>query len=81
VFVQRHGLTLPRFDYWRQQLRRDRHGTQPEGFAPVRVVADTVAGASGRVEIVLTSGDRIVIGQAVSGDLLRTVRGAIRPSC
>ena len=43
AFVQRHGLTLPRFDYWRQQLRKQRPRSDAPGFAPVRVVSETAA--------------------------------------
>ncbi len=83
VFVERHGVSLARFDYWRQQLRRERQGEPGQAaFAPVRVVADAgAATASGVVEIVLTTGDRVVIREGATGALLRTVMSVLRPPC
>lgn len=41
VCVERHGLSLSRFGYWRQQLRRETPREPPQTFAPVHVVSDT----------------------------------------
>lgn len=83
VFVERHGVSLPRFDYWRQQLRREQQRERgASAFAPVHVVADDGASTtSGVVEIALTTGDRVVIREGVTETLLRTVMGVLRPSC
>ena len=81
VFAEREALSLPRFDYSRQQLRRERERERGETFAPVRVVADETAAAMGAVEIVVATGDRVIIRAGVTPALLRAIVGVLRPPC
>jgi hypothetical protein len=53
----------------------------PVEFAPVRVVPDQAAPGVGVIEIVLASGERVVIREGASGDLMRAVVAALRASC
>jgi hypothetical protein len=79
AFARRHGLTVSRFDYWKRQVRQ----ASPEAvaFAPVRVLEEGEPRAGRSVEVVLASGDRIVVPAGASVDLLRTVLAALRASC
>jgi hypothetical protein len=81
AFVQRHGVTLSCFDYWRRQVLDGRQDERAVGFAPVRVVTDDPPVGAGVIEVVLASGERVVIREGASGDLVRTVVAALRPSC
>jgi hypothetical protein len=81
AFVQRHGVTLSCFDYWRRQVPDGRQAGRAVAFAPVRVVAENPASGAGVIEVVLASGDRVMIRAGASGELVRTVVGALRASC
>jgi hypothetical protein len=81
AFVRRHGVTLSCFDYWRRQVLDGRQEDRAVAFAPVRVVADDTATGAGVIEVVLASGERVVIREGASGDLVRTVVAALRTSC
>ena len=48
AFVQRHGVTLSCFDYWRREVLNGRQDDRAVAFAPVRVVADGGGRARGR---------------------------------
>jgi hypothetical protein len=81
VFAERHGVSLPRFDYWRQQLRRERQRARGDAFAPVRVVADVAAPVTGAVDLVLSTGDRLIVREGTTPELLRTVVELLRAPC
>jgi transposase-like protein len=81
AFVQRHGVTLSCFDYWRRQVLDGRQDDRAVAFAPVRVVADDPATGAGVIEVVLASGERVVIREGASGDMVRAVVAALRASC
>jgi hypothetical protein len=76
TFAQRHGLTVSQFDYWKRQARRA-SPTDAVSFAPVRVLGAVESGAGDGVEVVLTSGARVVVHAGASVDLLRTVFTAL----
>jgi hypothetical protein len=84
AFCRRHGIPDQRLSHWRRAVRRPsragkgRGGERP-GFVPVRVV-DLGAG-SGSLEVVLASGDRLVLREGVSVDLLRDALGVLRERC
>lgn len=80
AFADRHGVTLSCFDYWRRQVLDGRQD-KPVEFAPVRVVADQAPAGAAVIEVVLASGERMVIREGVSGDLVRQVVSALRGSC
>jgi hypothetical protein len=73
-FARRHGLTLASFEYWKRRVRRKAVAT----FAPVQVVADHTVPATHTIEVVLAGGERLLIREGVSSDLLRTVVTAFR---
>jgi hypothetical protein len=81
VFARRHGVTLSCFDYWRRQVLEAREAKPPPSFAPVRLLTDDPAPAGGLIEVVLGSGERVVIRDGASVDLVRTVVSALRASC
>jgi hypothetical protein len=81
AFVQRHGVTLSCFDYWRRQVLDARRDGRAVAFAPVRVVADDTVTGAGVIEVVLSSGERVVIREGASDDLVRAVVAALRASC
>lgn len=81
VFARRHGLTVSQWDYWKRQVRRAVSDDAAVSFTPVRVLADVARPAGDGVEVVLPSGERIVVRDGTSGDLLRTVLAALRAPC
>ena len=81
AFARRHGLTRWQLDYWKRQVRQATSDTATVSFAPVRVLADVPRPAGDGVEVVLGSGERIVVHAGASVDLLRTVLTALRASC
>ena len=80
AFADRHGVTLSCFDYWRRQVLEARPDT-PGGFAPVRVIGDDAPLGAGVIEVVLASGERVVIRAGASADLVRQVVATLRASC
>lgn len=82
VFVARHWISLPRFGYWRQQLRREQPRDRGRAsFAPVHVVTDGAAPTSAALEIALTTGEPVIMPDGASGALLRTAASVLRLSC
>jgi len=62
AWCRQHDTRESAFYWWRAQLAR--RGAEAPPFAPVRVVADTVPEAAGRIEIVLPGDRRVhIIGQ------------------
>ena len=81
AFAQRHGVTLSCFDYWRRQAL-DARQEQPVGFAPVRVMSEEARPtAAGVLELVFASGERLVICEGASGELVQQIVAAVRASC
>jgi hypothetical protein len=81
VFASRHGVSLPKFDYWARQgrPRRLRPGRPPRGFAAVEVVPPMPA--AGVIEVVLARGDRLVVRAEADVTLVRTVLTALCAKC
>jgi transposase-like protein len=75
VFAARHGVSATKLRYW---LRRAASKTTgPVAFAPVQVIApepDSV----GAIEIVLGTGERVVVPPSVSPEFLRRVLTTLR---
>lgn len=80
AFAARHGLTVSQFDYWKRQVRRDGTRHRAVGFAHVQVI-DAPREPRNGIEVMLSTGDRLVIHEGVSVDLVRTVVTALRSSC
>ncbi len=81
VFARRHGLTVSQWDYWKRQVRQASSEDAAVSFTPVRVLPEVDTRAGHSLEVVLTSGDRIVVHDGTSGDLLRRVLTALRAAC
>jgi hypothetical protein len=75
VFARRHGVSASKLRYWVRRAASERTG--PLAFAPVQVIAPDPDGV-GAIEIVLGTGDRLVVPPSVSPDFLRRVLTALR---
>jgi len=80
-FCRREGLRAQRLSYWKRVLgmkpQRRESGAR---LAAVRVV-DLGFGAGASLEVVLGGGERLVVREGVSPELLREVLGALRERC
>jgi hypothetical protein len=76
VFAGRHGISLPKFDYWVRQfgLTKPRAPRVAPGFAAVEVVPAAVG--RGVIEVVLACGDRLTVHAGAEVTLVRTVLSA-----
>jgi len=76
VFAGRHGISLPKFDYWVRQfgLTKARTPRVAPQFAAVEVVP--TGSRPGVIEIVLARGDRLTIQAGADVTLVRTVVSA-----
>jgi hypothetical protein len=81
AFARRHGLTVSQLDYWKRRVRLAVSDDAAVSFTPVRVLADVTRPAGDGVEVVLASGERIVVHAGASVDLVRAVLTALRASC
>ena len=87
-FCRRKGIVPQTLSYWKRALGpakavvRRRRAARPVGFVPVHVVdsGDGVATAGG-LEIALASGDRLVVREGVSRELLRDALMLLRERC
>lgn len=87
-FCRREGMAPQTLSYWKRALGpakavvRRRRAARPVGFVPVRLVdsADPVATTDG-LEIALASGDRLVVREGVSRELLRDALLVLRERC
>lgn len=75
VFAARHGVSATKLRYW---LRRAASKTTgPVAFTPVQVIAPAPDDV-GAIEIVLRSGERVVVPPCVSPEFLRRVLTTLR---
>ena len=81
VFAQRHGLTVARFDYWKRRVRQAVAEAPRVTFAPVEVVEDVATGGGAVIELVLVSGERLLIPSGAASEQVRVVLAALRASC
>jgi len=79
-FCRREGIQARRLSYWKRVV-----GVKPEQrasrtrMAPVQVIDLGLAAAS--IEVVLGGGERLVVREGVSPELLREVLTALRERC
>jgi len=86
AFCRRHDMRPQKLSYWKRVLgeagpivKRGGGRRRAPGFVPVRLVG---AGAvTSGLEIVLGSGERVVVGEGVSRELLREVLLTLRERC
>ncbi len=81
-FARRHGVRPWTLWYWSQKVARAPRprSAPPPAFVPVQVVADA-ARAPVAIEVVLASGERLVVPDGVDGPRLREVLAAVRAAC
>lgn len=88
AFCRREGIKPQKLSYWKRALGfsepivRRRRAPRPVGFVPVQLVdsADGVATAGG-LEIALAGGDRLLVREGVSRELLRDALLVLRERC
>ena len=80
IVARRHGINANLLFTWRRQLgassteTREAANIVPVVVASERLPADSpVSGASGRIEIVLAAGERVIVGADVEAAALATV--------
>jgi len=78
-FCRREGIQARRLSYWKRVLgvRPGRRASQTR-LAPVQVVD---LGLAASIEVVLGGGERLVVREGVSPELLREVLTALRERC
>ena len=89
VFARENGLSYDQFRYWKHRLapetvkRRGPVERRSPRLLPVRVVdlAESVRTATGALEVLLASGDRLLMTEAVSVETLRRVVTVLRQAC
>jgi hypothetical protein len=88
AFCRRHGIKPQKLSYWRRALglaapvvRRRFAPRRGVDFVPVRLVGASDGVTAGALEIVLASGDRVVLREGVSRELLREALVILRERC
>ena len=79
VFARQHGVSHAKFRYWLGRVKR-RPDAPPVAFTPVQVV-DGAGRDTGAIELVLATGDQLIIRAGTSADLVRAVVSALRAPC
>jgi hypothetical protein len=77
VFAARHGVSATKLRYWLGQNASKRSEPGAVDFAPVQVIGQGRE-HDGAIEIVLGTGERLVVPPSVSPDFLRRVLTALR---
>jgi putative transposase len=72
-FCRERGITEPSFYYWRKRLREN--GTVRFALLQTKTA---IADAAPAIELVLSTGERLRIGNGVDGATLRRVLDAVR---
>jgi hypothetical protein len=78
AFAARHHISRTKLRYW---LRRTSgvHRPAAVAFAPVQVAASRDIGDEAVVEIVVSTGERVVVRAGASPEVLRMVLAVLRP--
>ena len=81
-FARRHGVRPWTLWYWSQKVHRaaPRRATARPAFVPVAVVPEAVRPPMA-IEVVLASGERLVVPDGVGSTRLREVLAAVRAAC
>jgi hypothetical protein len=78
AFASRHGITRAKFGYWQRRLRSTRAVPDGVGFAAVDVVATPESIEPGVMDVVLASGDRLVVRAGAPLPIVRVVLSVLR---
>jgi hypothetical protein len=79
AFAARHGISRTKLRYWLRRLRSSNERPPSIDFAPVRVMPSP--SVDGTIEIVLVTGDRVLVSNGVSAISLHAVISVLRGSC
>jgi hypothetical protein len=86
AFCRRQRIHPQKLSYWKRVLgltgpvvKRRRVSGRAPGFVPVRLLGGGVA--TGHLEILLAGGDRVVLHEGVSRELMRDALIALRERC
>ena len=79
TFAAARGLSRAKLRYWHRRVGHS-PAAAPVGFAPVQVLTPT-AQEPGAIEVVLVSGESVVVYGGASAELVRAVLAAVRPAC
>jgi transposase-like protein len=86
-FCERHGIRAERLSYWRRvagqaSVPGPRESRSPRvQLTPVRVLDLASPSSQGDLEVQLASGDRLLIREGVSSELLRGTLLVLREGC
>ena len=81
-FARRHGVRPWTLWYWSRKQAGAAPSRRPHPtFVPVQVVTEPTPQAGRAIEVVLVSGERLVIPDGVSSERLRAVLTALRAAC
>jgi hypothetical protein len=89
AFCRRQGINPQKLSYWKRALglagpvaRRRPAGRRAGRFVPLQLVGANGSMGGGTVEIVLASGERVVLREGASRELLREALEVLRePRC
>ncbi len=79
-FAAEHGVTRAKFEYWKGRLKgpgENRKALSAPSFVPVQLIGPGAAA----LEVVLRTGDRLLIRDGFSVEILREVLRALRGGC
>jgi hypothetical protein len=80
AFAARHGVARTKLRYWLRRVGSTSAMSTPMDFAPVRMMSP-IAERSDAIDIVLNTGERVIVRAGVSPDVLRTVLTVLRATC
>ncbi len=78
VFAERQGVSQGKLRYWLQRATRPH--AEPVSFTPVDV-HHAWRPEAGTIEVSLATGERVVITDGASTDLVRAVVAGLRATC
>ena len=81
VFARQHGVSHGKLRYWLGRVDQRLAGAAPVAFTPVQVVDAAAGRETGAIELVLATGDQLIIRGDASADLVRAVVSALRAPC
>src|SRR5262245_61204799 len=71
AFAARHGISRTKLRYWLRRARSSNAPSRSTGFAPVQVIPSPRP--DGHIEVVLATGDRVLVPDGVSAGGLAIV--------
>jgi hypothetical protein len=77
AFAARHRISRTKLRYWLRRVAPKKR--RSIDFAPVQVIPP--AGHTNHIEIVLATGDRVLVSDGVSAASVHTVISVLRRSC